>query len=90
MTYIQQTAQGPTYKGYTLEQLRQAWEKVKPHTHWKDEINTFVTLKDEHDVDRIRAAIEFYTSSRAHIERINAFEHRYWVRADGYRKSIGA
>ncbi len=78
------------FKGYTLEELKEAWELVKPRDDWKGEINTFVTLEDERDEDRIRVAIEFYTSSRAHIERINAFGHRYWVRADGYRKSLGA
>lgn len=45
------------YKGFTENQLSNAFDMVKNHEHWKGEINAVV---DPAKVSVVTAAIEFY------------------------------
>ncbi len=84
------------YRGFTHEELKQAFELVQNKEHWKNEIYSYCTTEE---VKVIAAAIIFYTATKAHFdyigilntepsetERFKIGDHIMKVRADGYRK----
>jgi hypothetical protein len=70
------------YKGYTVEQLKTAFDAVKDPTDWKAEIAVSVTGES---VMPVVAAIEFYTATTPDV-RLDVMTMRYYITSIGYRK----
>lgn len=72
--------------GYTDEQLKEAFDKVKNREHWKDRINAVVG--EDEDLDLISFAVGYYTGGVPTISRARGGGYR--VRARGYWACVGA
>ena len=75
-----------TYGGYTLDELKKAFDKVSDPEDWKGPIRA--TMPGE-AVGVTCAAIEFYTATKARV-RVDSRQRRgkylvYFVESKGYR-----
>lgn len=74
-----------TYGGYTIVQLKVAWEMVRPSGNWKGPIDAIVP--EDADTAAISAACSFYAGTLATIVRTRG-GHR--VTGTGYYANIGS
>jgi hypothetical protein len=74
-----------TYGGYTTDQLKAAWELVRPSGNWKGPIDAIVG--EDADTAAISAACVFYAGTEAIIVRTRG-GHR--VTGTGYYANIGS
>lgn len=74
-----------TYGGYTTDQLRAAWELVKPPGNWKGPIDSIVPAGA--DLGAIAAACSFYAGSPVDIRRVLG---GWRVTGAGYYACIGS
>jgi hypothetical protein len=73
------------YGGYTTDQLKAAWELVKPAGNWKGPIDAIVP--GDADTGAIDAACSYYAGSPVDIVRT---ERGYRVTGAGYYACIGS
>lgn len=73
------------YGGYTTDQLKAAWELVKPAGNWKGPIDAIVP--GDADTGAIDAACSFYAGSPVDIVKT---ERGYRVTGAGYYACIGS
>jgi len=96
MTTTRKTRKGrkgqaePRYAGFTVEELKRAFEHVEDYDDWRNPIDAWVT---EAMFLVTSAAVEFYTGTKLRIvdkavlKRANGDGlSTYRVQADGYRK----
>lgn len=79
-------------KPYTREELKEAFDKVKAKTHWKDPIKSWCLAKDK---DVIYEAVIYYTATVPEFSSFRTLNKRWrgfnvgdeicFVTADGYR-----
>jgi hypothetical protein len=77
----------------TRGELKTAFERVQPKTHWKDPINATVDL-DAWTMALVSEAVVFFTGSVPHFKRLGGTTTggigRYHVTAAGYFNAVGA
>lgn len=73
------------YAGFTVEELKEAFNMVQNKQHWKGPIRAVVRC-DERKLEMIRAAIMFYTATEAEVERLSETSDGvlYRIKAPGY------
>jgi hypothetical protein len=73
------------YGGYTTDQLKAAWEMVRPPGNWKGPIDS--TVPADADLDAIAAACAFFAGSPVDIVKT---ERGHRVTGPGYYVCIGS
>ena len=71
----------------TWGELHDAFELVKPSENWKAAIDREVVIAGDREMEMVRAAVEFFTGSKATFEALG--RNRYRVRAAGYYAAVG-
>lgn len=69
------------YKGFTEKELRNAFDKVKDPTDWRNPIYRRVWIKK---IDVTVAAIEFFTGAEVK-KKLHPSGNDYYVECEGYR-----
>ncbi len=77
----------------TRGELSAAFDRVANRSNWKGEIDAIVDVGGDVDVETIRAAVAFFTGSKATFAPMIGGTLpgcRYHVRAAGYYAAVGA
>jgi hypothetical protein len=76
----------------TRSQLSEAFDKVRPSTHWKDRIDAEVFVKNAEELALIQRSIVFFCGCHPTLTLVteNAAGQTWRVRAPGYWLSVGA
>lgn len=74
------------FGGFTIDQLKPAFDTVKNKEHWKNPIE--LILPSDCDQHLISSAVIFYTGSVPDFTRQH--DGRWHVYADGYYLTVGA
>ncbi len=78
------------FKGFTLTELRAAFEQVEDKDHWKNPIHAIILLID---YPMTAAAVEFFAGSRldaVYVEPEYCQPRKCYVSGPGYYASVGA
>lgn len=76
--------------GFSIAELRRAFERVQDKADWKNPIDAFIGQADTTERRKIATAIEFFTGSRAEWISAQRRTKAVWtVQAPGYYQACG-
>ena len=74
--------------GFTVAELRAAFDRVKDADNWKNPIDRVLSLESERAIAAVEEAVVFFAGCVADVEPLGRDEYR--IRAVGYYVAVGA